>query len=107
MLLGSNSWLGCHCRSRLTESIIVLVFSVAFALAMGTTTFVARRVGEKDPEGASLATVQSIVCGLAIAIVTGIAGASSALRLLGLMGATPEVIRAGPGYSASCWATTS
>jgi len=83
----------------LTESLIVLVFSAAFGLAMGTTATVARRVGEKDPEGASLATVQSIVCGLAIAIITGIAGACFAPRLLGLMHASTEVIRAGSGYT--------
>jgi putative MATE family efflux protein len=83
----------------LTESLVVLVFSVAFGLAMGTTATVARRIGEKDPEGASIATSQSIVCGLAIAIVTGIIGACFAPQLLGLMHAAPEVIRTGSGYT--------
>ena len=83
----------------LTESLIVLLFSVAFGLAMGATATVARRVGEKDSEGASLATVQSIICGIAIAIVSGIAGACFAPQLLRLMNATPEVIRAGSGYT--------
>jgi putative MATE family efflux protein len=83
----------------LTESLVVLVFSVAFGLAMGATATVSRRIGEKDPEGASVATAQAILCGLALALVTGILGASLAPQLLGLMHASPEVIRTGSGYT--------
>ena len=83
----------------LSESIIVLVFSVAFGLAMAATATVARRIGEKDSEGAAVATVQAIACGLVIAIVSGIVGATFAPQLLGLMRASPEVIRTGSGYT--------
>jgi putative MATE family efflux protein len=83
----------------LTESLVVLVFSVAFGLAMGATATVARRVGEKDPEGASIATVQSIVCGIGVAVVTGVIGACFAPQLLAMMHATPEVIRTGSAYT--------
>src|SRR5580698_3354337 len=55
----------------LTESVLVLVFGIAMGLSMATTAFVARRIGEKDPEGASLAAVQAIAVGLALAIVVG------------------------------------
>jgi len=77
----------------------VLVFSVAFGLATGATATVARRVGEKDAEGASTVAGQAIFCGIAIALVTGIVGASFAPEFLRLMGASPEVIRAGAGYT--------
>jgi putative MATE family efflux protein len=83
----------------LTESIIVIVFSVAFGLATGATATVARRVGEKDHEGASIAAVQAIVCGIAIALVSGILGAWFAPQLLGLMHASPEVVRTGSQYT--------
>ncbi len=83
----------------LSESLIVLVFSVAFGLAMAATAMIARRIGEKDPEGASVAAVQAIGCGIAVAVVSGITGAVFAPQLLGLMHATPEVIREGSGYT--------
>ena len=83
----------------LTESLLVLVFSIGIGLSMAATATVARRIGEKDPEGASLASVQAIVCGVVIAIATGIAGALWAPQLLGLMHATPAVVRDGRVYT--------
>src|SRR6202162_6740791 len=44
----------------LTESMLSLVFAVAMGLSLSTTAMVARRVGEKDPEGAAIAGVQQI-----------------------------------------------
>src|ERR1700757_3649375 len=44
----------------LTESVVVLIFSIAMGLSMAATATVARRIGEKDHEGASIAPVQSI-----------------------------------------------
>ncbi len=44
----------------LTESLIVMIFSIAAGLSMAATATVARRIGEKDPEGASVAAVQAI-----------------------------------------------
>jgi putative MATE family efflux protein len=83
----------------LTESLVVLVFSIAIGLSMAATATVARRIGEKDPEGGSIAAVQAIVCGVLIAIVTGIAGATFAPQLLGLMHATPAVVHDGRLYT--------
>ena len=37
----------------LTESMMALVYAVAFGLAIGATATVARRIGEKDTEGAA------------------------------------------------------
>jgi putative MATE family efflux protein len=75
-----------------TESLLTLIFGVAIGLSMATTAFVARRIGEKDPEGASDAAVQAIALGLIFSVAVGIIGVVSARSLLGLMGATPEVI---------------
>ncbi len=83
----------------LTESLIVLVFSIAMGLSMAATATVARRIGEKDPEGASIAAVQAIGCGVVVSVITGIAGALFAPQLLALMHADANVIRVGAGYT--------
>src|ERR1700745_3054177 len=38
----------------LTESMPYLVYSVGMGLGLSTTAIVARRIGEKDPEGAAI-----------------------------------------------------
>jgi Na+-driven multidrug efflux pump len=50
----------------LTESLLSLVFAVGLGLSLSTTAMVARRIGEKDPEGAAVAGVQAIAIGLAV-----------------------------------------
>jgi len=50
----------------LTESLLSLVFAIGLGLSLSTTAMVARRIGEKDPEGAAVAGVQAIVLGLGV-----------------------------------------
>jgi putative MATE family efflux protein len=83
----------------LTESMLALVYALAMGLGIGTTAVVARRIGEKDREGAANAAVQSILLGVAGAVLLGSAGVAFAPRLLALMGASPEVLRIGSGYT--------
>jgi putative MATE family efflux protein len=83
----------------LTESMLSLVFAVGLGLAMSTTAMVARRIGEKDPEGAAVAAVQAIVLGFVITIIVGLPSAIFAPKLLALMGASPSVVAVGSGYA--------
>src|ERR1700751_4394839 len=83
----------------LTESMLSLVFAVAIGLSMSTTAMVARRIGEKDPEDASIAGVQAIILGLTISLCVGIPCFIFAPRLLQLMGASPEIVSTGSGYA--------
>jgi putative MATE family efflux protein len=83
----------------LTESLVILIFSIALGLSMAATATVARRIGEKDAEGAAIAAVQAIGCGLATSLVTGVAGALLAPRLLTWMHGTPGVVQTGSGYT--------
>ena len=83
----------------LTESMLTIVYSLAMGLAIGATAMVARRIGERDTEGASLAAVQSIVLAVAVAIVLGIGGVIFAPRLLELMGGSPQLLAMGSTYA--------
>jgi putative MATE family efflux protein len=83
----------------LTESMLTLIYTVAMGLSIGVTAMVARRIGEKDPEGAAVTAVQGIALGLAVAVVLGVFGAIYAPTLLGIMGAEAAVIGPGAGYT--------
>jgi len=83
----------------LTETFLMIVYSVAAGLAMSTTAFVARRVGEKDDRGAAASAVQAIVLGIGSAAVMGITAAVLAPTLLRVMGATPEIVRIGTPFA--------
>src|ERR1700689_5020294 len=83
----------------LTESCLVLVFGIAMGLSMATTAFVARRIGEKDPEGAAVAAVQAIAVGLLLSLAVSAAGIFFAPNLLAIMGASPSVIAIGATYT--------
>lgn len=83
----------------LTESLLALVYALAMGLGVGATAVVARRIGEKDPEGAAHAAVQAIALALIVSVVLGALGAWLAPALLALMGASPAVIAVGTGYA--------
>ena len=83
----------------LTESVITLVYAVAIGLSMAATAVVARRVGEKDLNGASQAAVQAIFLGISVAAVVSVIGIVYPQEILGLMGAEPDLIEEGYGYT--------
>jgi putative MATE family efflux protein len=83
----------------LTESLLTIVYTVAIGLSIGATAVVARRIGEKDEEGAALAAVQAIGLGLGVALAVGAVGATLARELLALMGATPSMLASSLGYA--------
>lgn len=83
----------------LTESMLTLVYAVAIGLGIGVSATVARRIGEKDPDGAARVAVQALILATVGAAIIGVAGAVLAPRLLALMGASPGVIAIGTGYA--------
>jgi putative MATE family efflux protein len=83
----------------LSEGILAIVYAAAMGLAAGTTATVARRIGEKHPEAASEAAFQAILLGLATSVIVGAVGVLWGNDLLRLMGASPEIIRAGGHYT--------
>jgi putative MATE family efflux protein len=82
----------------LTEAMFTTIYALGMGLGIGATAMVARRIGEKNPEGAARAAVQAIAMGILVAVPIAITGGLFAPRLLGLMGASPEVIAGGSNY---------
>jgi putative MATE family efflux protein len=83
----------------LTESMMMIVYSLAMGVSIGAMALVARRIGEKDGDAAARTTVQGIWLGLLLALCIGALGASFAPQLLGLMGADAEVVRTGSTFT--------
>ncbi|PCJ22175.1 MAG: MATE family efflux transporter [SAR86 cluster bacterium] len=83
----------------LTEAMISLLYAVAVGLSMGTTALIARRIGEKNPEAASLAAGQAIWLGLFVSVVVGLLGIFYAKNILLLMGADEAVVETGETYT--------
>ena len=83
----------------LTESVITLVYAIAIGLSMAATAVVARRVGEQDLKGAREAAVQAIFLGVLVALIVGVIGLLYNKEILALMGAEPDLIEEGHGYT--------
>lgn len=56
----------------LAESLLTLVYTIGMGMGMAATAMVARRIGEKDRDGAAVAAVQAIGLGLVVSLVVGI-----------------------------------
>jgi len=83
----------------LTESMMTLIYTLALGLSIGATAMVARRIGERDRDGAARAAVQSIVIGIAVSVVISAIGIRYGADLLRLMGASDAVVSSGSGFT--------
>lgn len=83
----------------LTESVIALVYTIAIGLSTAATAVVARRIGEKNPEGAAHAGAQALLIALAATVIISIAGIIFAADILQIMGASNEVIEEGTPFT--------
>jgi MATE family, multidrug efflux pump len=90
----------------LTESVLMLVYCGAMGLSMAATAMVARRIGERDTEGASIAAIQALIAGTCASILVSIGGSMAAPKLLSIMGASPDVIAIGGRYAAIMMASS-
>lgn len=83
----------------ITESLITIVYAISLGLATATTSMVSRRIGEKNPDGASRTAFQAIVTGIIVSIIIGIPGAIYSQKLLTLMGSSHEIVTQMSGYT--------
>lgn len=83
----------------LTESVMMIVYSIAIGLSMAATAVVARRIGEKNPKRAGDAAFQSMLIAALFSIVISVVGIVYAKDILRLMGGTEALIAEGYGYT--------
>jgi putative MATE family efflux protein len=83
----------------LSETLLILVYGVALGLGLSATAMVARRVGEKDRDGAATAAVQAIALAVVVGLVFGACGWIFGKPLLRLMGGSPSVLATGSWYA--------
>ena len=83
----------------LTESLLTIIYTLGIGLSIGATATIARRIGEKNPDGAARAAVQSIFMALFISAIVALIGAPLAPHLLSLMGGSQWVIERGSAFT--------
>jgi putative MATE family efflux protein len=83
----------------LTESILMIIYSIGMGISMAATAMVARRFGEKKIKEAGTAAFQLIVTGGILAIVLGVSTFAYAPELLSLIGGDAELVSYGAGYT--------
>ena len=81
-----------------TESVLALIYAVAVGLSIGATATVARRTGEKDPDGAARSAAHMIYLGLIVSVAMAIPGIVFASDILRLLGAEPAVVELGTPF---------
>lgn len=79
----------------LTESILALIYAVGIGLSIGATATVARRVGEKDLDGAARTATHAVYLGMIVSAAMGAAGVIFAPNILRLLRAEPHVVDLG------------
>ena len=82
----------------LTESVMALIYAVAFGLAIGATATVARRIGEKDAEGAAKSAAHVIYLGIIVSLLISAVGIIFAPNILAALGADPRVMDEGTRF---------
>jgi putative MATE family efflux protein len=83
----------------LTESLLTLIYALAIGLSIGAMAMVARRIGEKNPDGAARAAVQAIALAALVSLVIGLAATPFAPKLLAVMGGSPWVVEHGSAFT--------
>lgn len=79
----------------LTESIMALIYAIAFGLAIGATATVARRTGEKDTDGASKTAAHVLYLGVMVSVLMSAIGLIFAPHILNALGAVQQVVEHG------------
>jgi putative MATE family efflux protein len=79
----------------ITESILTIIYAIAEGLSMATTAVIARRIGEKKFDRASISAVQAIIIGMAVSLPISVIGILYSKNILQIMGASADLVEAG------------
>ncbi len=82
----------------LTEAMMALVYAVAIGLSVGATATVARRTGEKDPDGAARSAAHAIFLGVVISLLISVVGIIFAPQIFVLLGAESRIVAEGATF---------
>ncbi len=83
----------------LTESMMIVVYTLAVGLSIAVAATVARRIGEKNPDAAARTAVQGIVVAALVSGTLAVLGGIFAPALLAGMGASPSVLATGTTFT--------
>ena len=83
----------------LTESVLSIIYSIAFGISMAATAIVARRVGEKNKDEAAHSAMQTIWLAIFVSIIISVLGYVFAADILRVLGAEQETITMGSTYT--------
>lgn len=83
----------------LTESVLMLIESVAIGVAMACIAMVARRIGEKNHEAASIAGMQAILLGTFVSLIMGALALIYTDDILRFMGGSESLIETGSSFT--------
>jgi putative MATE family efflux protein len=83
----------------LTESVLMIIYSIGMGISMAATAMVSRRFGEKRYHEGGNTTFQLLVTGTILALLMGFFAALFAADILLFMGAEPDVVASGVAYA--------
>jgi putative MATE family efflux protein len=83
----------------LTESVLTLIYSLAWGLSAAATAIISRRIGESNQNEASKSVAQIILVSVSIGLAIAILGFIFSTDILKLMGASEKVITDGIWYT--------
>ncbi len=83
----------------ITESLMTLVYAIGIGLSTATTAIVARRIGEKRQDKASVSAVQAIIIAIIASFIFSIPGYFAGEEILRLMGASKKAVDEGKFYT--------
>jgi putative MATE family efflux protein len=82
----------------LTESVITIIYSLAWGLTGAATAVISRRIGEKENKKAGVALANVILISVVLGLILATLGAIYSADILRLMGGSEELVSQGEWY---------
>jgi putative MATE family efflux protein len=83
----------------ITESVMTLIYSLAWGLATAATAIIARRIGEKNETEGRNTTLQIILVSISLGLLIGLPAYFYCDEILVFMGASKSIMESGLDYS--------